>query len=107
MFCPNCGFDCGNENFCSKCGRNLRRKFSSPAQLEQYLKSNNMLYCPKCLSTRIEMNTYSWRPYHTHVRTNFALVLYILYGLIGMVGSRMKKCVCQKCGHEWYIKRKR
>ncbi|MBR4434823.1 MAG: zinc ribbon domain-containing protein [Clostridia bacterium] len=24
MFCPNCGFDCKDENFCPKCGRNLK-----------------------------------------------------------------------------------
>lgn len=24
MFCPTCGFDCKDENFCPKCGRNLK-----------------------------------------------------------------------------------
>ena len=24
MFCPNCGNNCGDANFCSKCGCNLK-----------------------------------------------------------------------------------
>lgn len=43
MFCPNCGNNCGDANFCSNCGQDLRRIVTSnPFPTDNSCKSPDM-----------------------------------------------------------------
>lgn len=36
MYCPNCGQDCGNDNFCSQCGTKLIRSTYDDINFSNY-----------------------------------------------------------------------
>lgn len=44
MFCPNCGNDCGDANFCSNCGQNLRETSAEKVVLRSVVETNEIYY---------------------------------------------------------------
>lgn len=96
MFCPNCGNNCADANFCPKCGRELCMPVASDAAR-----------CPQCASTSITVRERLWRHrIFRDCRTPAALLVAIV-GAIGLSWRGHKnggECVCAKCGYTWYTR---
>ena len=52
MFCPNCGKDCADANFCPKCGTQLQQAVSPTVQSVWSVG----MPCPQCGGTKLEGN---------------------------------------------------
>jgi hypothetical protein len=53
MFCPNCGKDCGNANFCSHCGTRIQQGVKAEAKSAVWSVG---MPCPYCGGTKLEGN---------------------------------------------------
>ena len=51
MFCPNCGNNCGNANFCASCGTKLPQAAVSATQCGEWKVG---MPCPHCGATKLE-----------------------------------------------------
>ena len=81
MFCPTCGFDCKDENFCPKCGRNLKsiaenglgsgKKASTPPKTVQPQPLN-----PNCEDFVISSQFFKFL---------FAAIFFTIYALTSML----------------------
>ena len=95
MFCPNCGMNCKNANFCARCGQNLTgitlngtlrdttKRPLTKRQMKDAAEATGLAYCPKCFSTSVDSH-----------RRGYSM----LWGLYGM---NQVMCTCLKCGHKW------
>ena len=51
MFCPNCGNDCGNANFCASCGTKLPQAAAPVTQSGEWKVG---MPCPHCGATKLD-----------------------------------------------------
>lgn len=105
MFCPNCGRNCGNANFCSKCGQDLypQMKPQTFANTEKNLRASGQVYCPRCLSTNVTVYEHnSGANKYLLIRGMFALAILIPALFRKALSSETgEKCFCKDCGNEW------
>ena len=109
MFCPNCGHDCGEDRFCSQCGRELQANAAEQTfeDRKKQLQGEGVVYCPKCLSTSVieKEKEYNYGGYPFYSTSAKAISLFGMLWKAGKKEAYGNLCICQKCKHKWYTKR--
>ena len=107
MYCPNCGKDCGDANFCPVCGLELEsiaqsKPQESFEQKERRLKASGEAFCPFCLSTSVALQERK----QSYFVGRYAGIFKLIEDITTSREERKygRTCVCLKCNEEWYPK---
>lgn len=109
MFCPKCGRDCGDANFCLKCGQTLYSQITPQTfvNTEKKLQASGQVYCPRCLSTNVTVCS-------RKIGINKYLLIRGMFALAMLIPALFRKaqssetggaCLCKDCGNEWFTDR--
>lgn len=104
MYCPDCGRDCGEDRFCSQCGRELQANVAERTfeDRKKQLQEEGAVYCPKCLSTGVTVLERKNR----YIHSPFGGLFWLIRERMNTQSERRDgmECICMKCNHRWYTK---